>query len=76
MLSAAQNDLITRTGPGTPAGGLLRRYWQPAALVDELAGNRPIKPVRLFAELERYRKEQGEQADVTAWEQNEYLDLF
>ena len=28
------------------------------------------------AELERYRKEQGEQADVTAWEQNEYLDLF
>ena len=28
------------------------------------------------AELERFRKEQGEQPDVTAWEQNEYLDLF
>ena len=50
MLSAEQNDLITRTGPGTPAGALMRRYWQPAALVDELAGNRPIKPVRLFGE--------------------------
>jgi cold shock CspA family protein len=33
MLSAEQNDLITRTGPGTPAGALMRRYWQPAALV-------------------------------------------
>ena len=50
MLSAEQNDLITRTGPGTPAGRLMRQYWQPAALVDELKGNRPIKPVRLFGE--------------------------
>ena len=47
MLSAEQNDLITRTGPGTAAGALMRRYWQPAALVDELSGNRPVKPVRL-----------------------------
>ncbi len=50
MLSAEQNDLITRTGPGTPAGRLMRQYWQPAVLVDELKGNRPIKPVRLFGE--------------------------
>jgi phenylpropionate dioxygenase-like ring-hydroxylating dioxygenase large terminal subunit len=50
MLSAEQNDLITRTGPGTPTGALMRRYWQPAALVDELAGNRPVKPVKLFGE--------------------------
>ena len=50
MLSAEQNDFITRTGAGTPAGGLMRRYWQPAALVDELSGNRPVKPVRLFGE--------------------------
>src|SRR5215204_3086969 len=50
MLSAEQNELITRTGPGTSAGTLLRRYWQPAALVDELAGNRPVKPVRLLGE--------------------------
>jgi phenylpropionate dioxygenase-like ring-hydroxylating dioxygenase large terminal subunit len=50
MLSQEQNDFITRVGPGTPAGQLMRRYWQPAALVDELSGNRPIKPVRLFGE--------------------------
>ena len=36
MLSEEQNDLITRTGPGTAAGALMRHYWQPAALVDEL----------------------------------------
>ncbi|HEY5280892.1 MAG TPA: aromatic ring-hydroxylating dioxygenase subunit alpha, partial [Pseudolabrys sp.] len=48
MLSQEQNDFITRTGPGSPAGDLMRRYWQPAALVEELAGNRPIKPIRLF----------------------------
>jgi phenylpropionate dioxygenase-like ring-hydroxylating dioxygenase large terminal subunit len=50
MLSPEQNDLITRIGPGTPAGSLLRLYWQPVALADELAGNRPVKGVRLLGE--------------------------
>ena len=50
MLSQEQNDLITRIGPGTAAGTLMRRYWQPAALVDELASNRPLKPLRLLGE--------------------------
>src|SRR5579884_2485424 len=60
MLSAEQNEMITRVGPGTPAGSLLRRYWQPAALVDELAGNRPVKAVRLFGEdLVIFRDERG-----------------
>jgi phthalate 4,5-dioxygenase len=60
MLSAQQNDQITRTGPGTPAGILLRRYWQPAALVDELSGERPIKPIRLFGEdLVIFRNDNG-----------------
>jgi phenylpropionate dioxygenase-like ring-hydroxylating dioxygenase large terminal subunit len=60
MLSAEQNDRITRIGPGRPAGALLRRYWQPAALVDELSGSRPIKPVRLLGEdLVIFRDRQG-----------------
>ncbi len=50
MMSQEQNDLITRVGPGTPCGKLMRAYWQPAALVDELEGARPIKPVRLLGE--------------------------
>ena len=36
MISAEQNDFITRVGSATPAGKLLRRYWQPVALADEL----------------------------------------
>ena len=60
MLSAEQNDRITRTGPDAPAGALLRRYWQPAALVDELSGNRPVKPVKLMGEnLVIFRDERG-----------------
>ncbi|MCZ6858675.1 MAG: aromatic ring-hydroxylating dioxygenase subunit alpha [Alphaproteobacteria bacterium] len=60
MLSAKQNELVTRTGPGTPAGDLLRRYWQPAALVEELPDNRPIVPVRMLGEeLVLFRDESG-----------------
>jgi phthalate 4,5-dioxygenase oxygenase subunit len=60
MLSVEQNDLITRTGPGTAAGALMRRYWQPAALVDELSGNRPVKPLRLLGEdLVAFRDDGG-----------------
>ena len=50
MMSQEQNDLITRTGPGTGAGTLMRRYWQPAALAAELEGERPVVPVRLLGE--------------------------
>ncbi|MCZ6625410.1 MAG: hypothetical protein O7B35_14470 [Deltaproteobacteria bacterium] len=31
MLSAQENEELTRVGPGTPMGELLRRYWFPAA---------------------------------------------
>jgi phenylpropionate dioxygenase-like ring-hydroxylating dioxygenase large terminal subunit len=50
MISREQNELMTRVGPGTPAGRLLRRYWQPVALVDEMQGPRPVKAVRLLGE--------------------------
>ena len=29
MLSKEDNELLTRTGPGTPMGNALRRYWVP-----------------------------------------------
>jgi phthalate 4,5-dioxygenase len=50
MISAEQNELMTRIGPGTLAGGLLRNYWQPVALAEELDGPRPVKAVRLLGE--------------------------
>jgi phthalate 4,5-dioxygenase oxygenase subunit len=61
MTSAAQNDLMTQVGPGTPAGALLRRYWQPVALSDELKGPRPVRPVTVFGEkLVLFRDESGQ----------------
>jgi len=60
MISAEQNELMTRIGPDTPAGRLLRRYWQPVALADELAGARPCKAVRVLGEdLVLFRDERG-----------------
>src|ERR1700687_1258517 len=60
MMSQEQNDLITRTGPKDPCGKLMRMYWQPAALVDELQGPRPVKPVKMLGEnLVLFRDEQG-----------------
>ena len=50
MISPEQNELMTRIGPGTPAGKLLRNYWQPVALTEELKGPRPVKAVRLLGE--------------------------
>ena len=60
MMSAEENATLTQVGPGTPGGALLRRYWQPAALVDELAGNRPVREVNLMGErLVLFRTEDG-----------------
>src|SRR5437773_11259847 len=36
MLSPEENELVTRTGAGTPMGEVMRRYWMPVALAWEL----------------------------------------
>jgi phthalate 4,5-dioxygenase oxygenase subunit len=60
MLSREQNALLTETGPGTPGGEVLRRYWQPVALAEELPPGGPPVPVRLLGEdLVLFRDEQG-----------------
>jgi phthalate 4,5-dioxygenase oxygenase subunit len=50
MISQELNDTLTKSGAGTEAGEVMRRYWQPAALTDELDGKRPVVPVRLLGE--------------------------
>lgn len=45
------NDLLTRTGAGTPMGGLFRAFWMPALLSEELgAPDGPPRRVRLLGE--------------------------
>ena len=66
-MQAEQNQLITRIGPGTPCGALMRAYWHPVALVDEFnprfdpnMAQRPIKAVRLLGQdLVLFRDEQN-----------------
>src|SRR5438552_736885 len=59
MLSQELNEKLTRVGPGTPMGTLLRRYWFPIAGTAELEDN-PVKKVRLLGEdLVLYRDRSG-----------------
>jgi phthalate 4,5-dioxygenase oxygenase subunit len=66
-MQAEQNELITRIGPGTACGALMRSYWQPAALVEEFDARldrgmaaRPVKPVRLLGQdLVLFRDDSG-----------------
>jgi phthalate 4,5-dioxygenase oxygenase subunit len=52
MLRQEINDLLTRTGPGTPMGEMFRQYWLPALLAEELPSN-DSEPVRVKLLSER-----------------------
>ena len=49
MLSAELNDTLTRVGPGTRMGNLLRRYWYPVAALADFE-QRWTRRVRLLGE--------------------------
>jgi 5,5'-dehydrodivanillate O-demethylase len=49
MLRAEQNERLTRVGPGTPMGDLLRRYWHPIAAKQQIIEKWTV-PVRLMGE--------------------------
>jgi phthalate 4,5-dioxygenase len=50
VLSHADNELLTRIGPGTPMGKLLRQYWIPVVFPDELSSDGDPQRVRLLGE--------------------------
>ena len=49
-MKQAENELLTRVGPGTPAGELFRRYWHPVAIAKELTDEEPTKFIRILGE--------------------------
>src|ERR1041385_6812461 len=60
MITQQENDLLTRTDKSTPAGEMIRRYWQPVALVEELPQGGPPLPVKILGEeLALFRDDQG-----------------
>jgi phenylpropionate dioxygenase-like ring-hydroxylating dioxygenase large terminal subunit len=60
MLTAANNEMLTRTGPGTPMGNLIREYWIPACLSSELkADGEPMRLLLLGEQLIAFRDTSG-----------------
>ena len=59
-MTREENQLLTQTGPGTPCGDLLRRYWQPVALSEELrSAGAPLAVSLMGEELVVFRDERG-----------------
>src|SRR5919199_649539 len=50
MLSKEDNELLTRVGPGTPMGDLMRQYWIPVLQSRELAPGDHARRVRILGE--------------------------
>src|SRR5690349_2720571 len=61
MLNKEENELVTRVGPGTPMGEVLRRYWMPFLLVEDLPeADCAPRRVRLLGEdLVAFRDSEG-----------------
>ncbi|MFI6347574.1 Rieske 2Fe-2S domain-containing protein [Streptomyces sp. NPDC050560] len=61
MLSSTDNELLTRVGPGTSMGDMLRRYWVPALLGEELPepGSPPLRLKLLGERLVAFRDHDG-----------------
>jgi phthalate 4,5-dioxygenase len=61
MLSREDNELLTRVGPGSAMGSLLRCFWQPFALASELPGadSDPVRVRLLGEDLVAFRDSTG-----------------
>jgi len=60
MMTNEENELLTRTGQGTPCGELLRRYWQPVALSAELPAEAAPLSIKILGEdLVLFRDDKG-----------------
>ena len=53
-----EDSELTHTGPGTPCGEMMRRYWQPIALSSEL-GERPLALTVFSENLVLFRDKGG-----------------
>lgn len=49
-MTEAENEALTRVGPGSAMGRVLRQYWLPVALSEQLGDSRPVTPVEIVGE--------------------------
>jgi phthalate 4,5-dioxygenase len=60
MLPQEENELLCRTGPGTPMGALFRRYWLPVVMSRDLETDGPPLRTRMLCEdLVAFRDTEG-----------------
>ena len=78
MLTAEENARLTRVGPGTPMGALMRRYWQPACLSSELpeSDGAPLRVRLLGEDLIAFRDTSGAVGLVDAYCPHRRAPLF
>jgi phenylpropionate dioxygenase-like ring-hydroxylating dioxygenase large terminal subunit len=78
MLKSEENERLVRVGPGTPAGELMRRYWQPALLCEELPENDcpPVRVRLLCEDLVAFRDTRGRIGLVEAYCPHRRAPLF
>ncbi len=69
MLSHADNERLTRVGPGTPMGTLFRRYWLPALLAEEVPepDGAPVRVRLLGEDLVAFRDSAGKVGLISAY---------
>ncbi len=78
MLSREENEYLTRTGPETPMGTFMRRFWMPFMLSEEIAepDGAPVR-VRLLGEkLLAFRDSDGHAALVDEFCPHRRVSLF
>jgi phthalate 4,5-dioxygenase oxygenase subunit len=78
MLSPEDNEILTRVGPGTPMGDLIRRFWMPALLEEELAGpdGAPVKLRLLGEDLVAFKDTDGRIGILDAYCPHRRVQLY
>ncbi len=77
-LTSEENELLTKTGPGTPMGEYFRRFWLPALLSEELPqpGCPPVRVKLLGEELVAFRDAGGRVGLLDRYCPHRGTDLF
>jgi phenylpropionate dioxygenase-like ring-hydroxylating dioxygenase large terminal subunit len=77
-MTAAENEMLTRIGKGTPMGEYFRRFWHPAVASSEVpAPDSPPVRVRLLGEdLIAFRDSSGKVGLLHRYSRHRRTDLF